>query len=61
MAVKLYYAVFMVDFVFMIVMVQTNPYYKGLSLARVWVNICVVLAGFLSYLVAMKMAKVIGA
>jgi len=37
--VKIYEAIFMVDFVYMIAMVQTHPYYKGLFLDRKWIII----------------------
>ena len=49
-AVKLYDAVRMVDFVFMIIMVQTNPYTKGLFLPRIPVILWVAAANLIAHI-----------
>lgn len=54
--VKIYQAIFMVDFVFMIVMVQTHPYYKGLFLGRKMVNITVIIAALIALAIGLLFA-----
>lgn len=48
LAVTLYEAIRMCDFVFIILMLQTNPYYKGLWIARRPVLIAVFISSFIS-------------
>lgn len=57
MGVKLYVAIRQVDYVFMLVMLQTNPYWKGLHLKRMKLVSWSVLASFLGYLLAVVLLK----
>lgn len=59
--VKIYEAIFMVDLVFMVTMVQTHPYYKGLFLARGTVIITIVIAAFIALILGLLFAMKIEA
>ena len=58
-AVNLYESVRLVDLVFMVLMVQTNPYYKGLWIERRGVLITVVVAALIALFIGLFFARII--
>lgn len=54
--VKIYESIFMVDFVFSIVMVQTHPYYKGLFMGRISVIVSVCIAAVIALIIGLLFA-----
>jgi hypothetical protein len=60
-AARLYEAARMLDLVFMILMIQTNPYWKGLFFSRKYVILVVFLAALISMPISIIIAKIVRA